>query len=89
MQQWRLKNKIKDVLEECATSFTHSNEDISGNVLASRDTKGCDENNPSFPDPISTPTPPALCSCRLICMASRKGLFGSIFNLDLTKGEYW
>lgn len=58
MQQWRLKNKIKDVLEECATSFTHLNEDVSGNILASRETKDCAENNPSFPDPISTPSPP-------------------------------
>lgn len=64
----------KAVHEEWAISFTHSNEDISGSVPASRDIKDCAENLPSFyTDPSSTLSPPALCSWRLICMESRKG----------------
>lgn len=49
--------------EECATLFTHSNEAISGRILASRDIKDWAKNLPSFfSDPISTFSPFALCS---------------------------
>lgn len=85
MSQWRLKNKMKDVLE---IVLLHLFVQMRIFHLASRETKDCAENNPSFLHPIFTLSPPALCSWRLICMDSRKGLFGPIFfYLDLTKGS--